>query len=141
AEVHRFLRAADVCYVNSLHDGMNLVAKEFVTARGDEYGVLVLSQFAGAARELTGALLVNPYSTGESASVLAQALAMSAGEQACRMRAMRSTVARFNTYWWAAEMLTEAAAWREPGAREPDDDRQRFDALVGSSGSESSRVR
>ena len=58
--MYRFLRAADVCYVGSLHDGMNLVAKEFVSARDDDRGVLILSQFAGAARELTDALIVNP---------------------------------------------------------------------------------
>ena len=61
ADVYQFLRAADLCYVGSLHDGMNLVAKEFVSARDDERGVLIFSQFAGAARELTASLMVNPY--------------------------------------------------------------------------------
>jgi trehalose 6-phosphate synthase len=70
ADVYRLYRAADVCYVGSLHDGMNLVAKEFVCARDDEHGVLVLSQFAGAARQLHAALLVNPYDVDGAAAVL-----------------------------------------------------------------------
>ena len=72
----RYYRAADVCYVSSLHDGMNLVAKEFVAARDDERGVLVLSQFTGAARELTEALIVNPYDLEEASSALGAALTM-----------------------------------------------------------------
>ncbi len=76
--VFRYLRAADVCYVSSLHDGMNLVAKEFVAARDDERGVLVLSRFTGAARELTEALLVNPYDLEEASAALAAALSMPA---------------------------------------------------------------
>ena len=79
--VFRYLRAADVCYVSSLHDGMNLVAKEFVAAREDERGVLVLSRFTGAARELTEALIVNPYDLEEASAALATALAMPADEQ------------------------------------------------------------
>ena len=91
--IFRYLRAADVCYVSSLHDGMNLVAKEFVAARDDERGVLVLSRFTGAARELTEALLVNPYDLEEASAALATALAMPLDEQAARMRAMRAFVA------------------------------------------------
>jgi trehalose 6-phosphate synthase len=109
AEVYGFLRAADVCYVGSLHDGMNLVAKEFVAARDDDRGVLVLSRFTGAARELTGALLVNPYAVDETACTLALALGMTQDEQASRMRAMRGVVAEFNAYRWVGEMLTDAA--------------------------------
>jgi trehalose 6-phosphate synthase len=112
AEVYRFLRAADVCYVGSLHDGMNLVAKEFVVARDDERGVLVLSRFAGAALELTDALLVNPCAIDDSARVLAQALHMTDEEQASRMRAMRDVVAEFNASRWVGEMLTDAACLR-----------------------------
>lgn len=112
ADVYRFLRAADVCYVGSLHDGMNLVAKEFVAARDDHRGVLILSEFAGAARELTAALVVNPYAIDDCAEVLAEALCMSDEEQCARMRAMRSVVAKFNTYRWAADMLTDAACFR-----------------------------
>src|SRR6185295_17184920 len=96
-EVYRFLRAADVCYVGSLHDGMNLVAKEFVSARDDERGVLILSRFTGAARQLGGAIIVNPYAIDDSAHALAAALSMSDDEQSRRMRRMRSTVAEFST--------------------------------------------
>jgi trehalose 6-phosphate synthase len=109
ADVYRFLRAADLCYVGSLHDGMNLVSKEFVTARDDERGVLILSQFAGAARELTASLIVNPYAIEDAAQALADALRMSDHEQAKRMRAMRSIVAQSSTYRWAAQMLADAA--------------------------------
>jgi trehalose 6-phosphate synthase len=106
--VHRFLRAADVCYVGSLHDGMNLVAKEFVTARDDERGVLVLSRFAGAARELTGALVIDPRSTDAAARALRDAVGMPVEEQSRRMRDMRAVVARFSTHWWAGQMLNDA---------------------------------
>jgi trehalose 6-phosphate synthase len=113
--VFRFLRAADVCYVSSLHDGMNLVAKEFVAARDDERGVLVLSRFTGAARELTEALVVNPYDLEEASAALATAVAMPPEEQADRMRAMRGLVAEFNVYRWAGRMLTDAARVRQHG--------------------------
>jgi trehalose 6-phosphate synthase len=111
--IFRYLRAADVCYVSSLHDGMNLVAKEFVAAREDERGVLVLSRFTGAARELTEALLVNPYDLEEASSALAAALSMPAPEQAERMRAMRSFVQDLNVYRWAGRMLADAARLRQ----------------------------
>ena len=88
---------------------MNLVAKEFVSARDDERGVLILSQFAGAARGLTAALMVNPYATDDAAHALALALNMPARGTVERMRAMRSVVAQFNTYRWAADMLADAA--------------------------------
>ncbi|HEX6883254.1 MAG TPA: trehalose-6-phosphate synthase [Planctomycetota bacterium] len=111
-EVFRVLRAADLLYVSSLHDGMNLVAKEFVAAREDERGVLLLSQFTGAARELTEALVVNPYNLDEAADALATALTMAPGEQAARMRSMRSYLAEFNVYGWAGHMLIDAARLR-----------------------------
>lgn len=110
--VFRALRAADLCYVSSLHDGMNLVAKEFVAARDDERGVLILSQFTGAARELTEALIVNPYNLDEAADALAIALEMSPEEQAARIRHMRSFLAEFNVYGWAGRMLIDAARLR-----------------------------
>jgi trehalose 6-phosphate synthase len=106
--IFRYLRAADVCYVGSLHDGMNLVAKEFVSARDDERGVLTLSKFTGAAMELSDALTVNPYAIDESAGVLTRALYMSEHEQTTRMRAMRAVVAEFNAYRWAGEMVSDA---------------------------------
>jgi trehalose 6-phosphate synthase len=107
--VFRFLRASDLCYVSSLHDGMNLVAKEFVAARDDEAGVLVLSQFTGAARELTEALIVNPYDLHQASDALATALSMPAAEQRERMHSMRALVANFNVYRWAGRMLVDAA--------------------------------
>jgi trehalose 6-phosphate synthase len=110
--VFEFYRAADVCYVSSLHDGMNLVAKEFVAAREDEDGVLVLSQFTGAARELTEALVVNPYDFDEASAAIATALAMSPEERRDRMRSMRAFLAEFNVYRWAGRMLTDAAQLR-----------------------------
>jgi trehalose 6-phosphate synthase len=110
--VFRFLRAADLCYVSSLHDGMNLVAKEFVAARDDERGVLVLSQFTGASRELTEALIVNPYDLEEASGALAAALTMSVDEQADRMRSMRAFLSEFNVYRWAGRMLVDAARVR-----------------------------
>jgi trehalose 6-phosphate synthase len=110
--VFRYYRAADVCYVSSLHDGMNLVAKEFVAAREDERGVLVLSQFTGAARELTEALVVNPYDLDEASSALAAALTMSPEEQGDRIRSMRAFLAEFNVYRWAGRMLVDAARLR-----------------------------
>jgi trehalose 6-phosphate synthase len=111
-DVFRYYRAADVCYVSSLHDGMNLVAKEFVSARDDERGVLVLSQFTGAARELTEALIVNPYDLEEASEAIATALRMPEPEQAERMRAMRALVSEFNVYRWAGRMLVDAARLR-----------------------------
>lgn len=112
AEVYRYYRAADVCYVSSLHDGMNLVAKEFVAARTDLRGVLVLSEFTGAARELTEALIVNPYDLEASSNALALALTMPAEEQQDRMYSMRTLLAEFNVYRWAGKMLVDAARLR-----------------------------
>src|SRR6267143_294088 len=110
--VFRYLRAADVCIVSSLHDGMNLVAKEFVAARDDEQGVLILSQFTGAARELAEALIVNPYDFEQSAAALHLALTMSPEEQRARMRSMRNLVQEFNVFRWAGRMLLDAARMR-----------------------------
>jgi trehalose 6-phosphate synthase len=108
ASVYRFYRAADLCYVGSLRDGMNLVAKEYVSARDDERGVLVLSKFAGAARQLPAALMVNPYSAEESADVLGRALDMTDAEQSERMRRLRAVVKESDTYCWARQLLQDA---------------------------------
>ena len=97
----RFYRAADACLVTSLHDGMNLVSKEFVATRNDEQGVLILSRFAGAARELTEALIVNPYHVEECADALHEALTMPAAEQRERMASLRLIVRQYNVYRWA----------------------------------------
>ncbi len=111
-EVFRYYRAAELCYVSSLHDGMNLVAKEFVAARDDEKGVLVLSQFTGAARDLTEALIVNPYDLRQASDALAAGLRMSDDEQRERMRSMRRLVSEFNVYRWAGRMLVDATELR-----------------------------
>jgi len=111
-QVYEYYRAAEVCMVTSLHDGMNLVAKEFVSARDDERGVLILSQFTGASRELPEALIVNPYDTDQCATALHVALGMPAADQRARMRLMRSLVREFNVYRWAGRMLLDAAHMR-----------------------------
>jgi trehalose 6-phosphate synthase len=110
--IYEYYRAAQVCVVTSLHDGMNLVAKEFVSARDDDHGVLVLSQFTGAARELPEALIVNPYDMDECASALHLALSMPEAEQRGRMRLMRELIREFNVYRWAGRMLMDAARMR-----------------------------
>ena len=108
-EVYEYYRAAELCFVSSLHDGMNLVAKEFIAARDDERGALVLSQFTGAARELPEAIIVNPYDAEECAEALRQAVMMPESEQRARMRLMRSLVGEFNVYRWAGRMMLDAA--------------------------------
>lgn len=112
-EVYELFRCADMCIVSSLHDGMNLVAKEFVAARDDERGVLILSSFAGAAQELSEALIVNPYDVNSMATAINYALSMSENEQCERMRLMRDQVKQHNVYGWAAQMLLHAAHIRK----------------------------
>ncbi len=106
-EIQRFYRAADLCLVTSLHDGMNLVAKEFLAARHDEQGVLVLSRFTGAARELRDALVVNPYDTNETAEAIRFALEMDPQERRSRMQRMRRIVKEHNVYRWAENLIAE----------------------------------
>jgi len=105
AEVERFYRAADVCLVTSLHDGMNLVAKEYIASRHDEEGMLVLSPFTGAARELPDALIANPYDTERLADAIFQALDMDPRERRQRMRHMRRAVQQNNVYRWAGDLI------------------------------------
>ena len=112
-EVFELFRASDMCIGSSLHDGMNLVSKEFVAARDDEHGVLILSSFAGASRELSEALIVNPYDTHGMAEAFLQALRMPPAEQRDRMRLMRELVRERNVYRWAAQMLLDAARLRQ----------------------------
>jgi trehalose 6-phosphate synthase len=112
-EVFFHYRASDVCVVTSLHDGMNLVAKEFIAARDDEMGVLVLSQFTGASRELPEALIINPYDIDQCAAALQLALEMPELEQKERMRSMRNFVKEFNVYRWAGRMLIDANRMRQ----------------------------
>lgn len=111
--INELYRAADFCVVSSLHDGMNLVAKEYIAARDDDDGVLVLSTFAGASRELSDAVLVNPFDTAGMGEAFFAALSMPAEERAERMRRLRETVRRNNVYKWAGSMLLDAVRVRE----------------------------
>jgi trehalose-6-phosphate synthase len=111
-EILPYYRNADVCLVTSLHDGMNLVAKEFVAARDDDQGVLVLSRFAGASHELADALVVNPYDTEELAHALHRAVEMSPEERSIRMQRMRAIVRERNIYRWAGTLIGELCAVR-----------------------------
>jgi len=118
SEIARLYRAADFCMVTSLHDGMNLVAKEFVAARDDLRGALILSHFTGASRELVDALLVNPYDTQQLADSIRDALEMPRDEQAARMERMRRIVRERNIYRWAGTLLTDLCEIRvEPPDR------------------------
>jgi trehalose 6-phosphate synthase len=118
-------RLAQFCIVSSLHDGMNLVAKEFVAARDDADGVLVLSALAGAAQELHDALIINPYSIDDFADALLRALDMPREERRARMLAMRRIVAGRNVFSWASDILEGLESlWTTPlqyAARAPED--------------------
>jgi alpha,alpha-trehalose-phosphate synthase [UDP-forming] len=111
-EIEVYYRAADLCLVTSLHDGMNLVAKEFLAARNDERGVLILSQFTGAARELRDALLVNPYDIDQTADAILTALEMDPDERQMRVHRMRKTIRENNIYRWAGNLVTELCELR-----------------------------
>lgn len=104
-ELNHYYKFANFCLVTSLHDGMNLVSKEFIAARDDEQGVLILSQFAGSSKELKDALIINPYTGDEAAEAIYKALTMSTDEQTKRMKKLRNTVKNYNIYRWAAETL------------------------------------
>jgi trehalose 6-phosphate synthase len=111
-EIKPFYEAADLCLVTSLHDGMNLVAKEYVGTREDEQGVLILSQFTGASWELRDALIVNPYDIEQMAEAIRTALEMDPAEQRVRMKRMREVLRDCNIYRWAADMITSLAQIR-----------------------------
>jgi trehalose-6-phosphate synthase len=111
-EIQRYYRAADLCLVTSLHDGMNLVAKEFVAARHDERGVLILSCFTGAAHELHDALQINPYDVDQTAEAIRTAIEMEPEEKELRMRRMRKTVREYNVYRWAGSLIAELCELR-----------------------------
>src|SRR5437660_8918979 len=111
-EIHPYYRAADLCLVTSLHDGMNLVAKEFLSARRDERGVLILSQFTGAARELRDALLVNPYDIEQTAEAIRVALEMEPEDKQLRVQRMRRYIKEHNIYQWAGNLITELVELR-----------------------------
>ncbi|MGA6988010.1 MAG: trehalose-6-phosphate synthase [Terriglobales bacterium] len=111
-EIQRYYRAADLCLVTSLHDGMNLVAKEFVAARQDERGVLILSCFTGAAHELRDAVQINPYDIDQTAEAIHFALNMEPEEKELRMRHMRKAVREHNVYRWAGSLIAELCELR-----------------------------
>jgi trehalose 6-phosphate synthase len=130
-EIAPYYRAADLCLVTSLHDGMNLVAKEFVSTRSDERGVLILSIFTGAARELRDALQVNPYDIDQTAEAIRAALAMDAEEKQLRMQRMRKTIREHNVYRWAATLIGELCEVRLDFVEETRRDRFHADAAAG----------
>jgi trehalose-6-phosphate synthase len=107
-------RLARFCIVSSLHDGLNLVAKEFVSSRSDNEGVLILSQFTGAARELTDALLVNPFAVDEIADAVRRAVDMPQSEQRRRMKRLRGAVANNNVFRWAGKVISALLRFDSP---------------------------
>ena len=114
--ITQFYKAADICMVTSLHDGMNLVAKEFIASRNDEDGVLILSQFAGASRELKDAIIINPYDIEEMADAIHLSLTMSKDERIERMKRMREVVKDYNIYRWAGNLISSLVRLRMPEA-------------------------
>lgn len=118
-------RLANWCMISSLHDGMNLVAKEFIASRYDEDGVLILSTFTGASRELTDALLVNPFDVDECAEAIYSSLVMPAEERRRRMQRMRAVVAKNNIYRWAARVLSSLLKFEFPQTFEAEDSEER----------------
>ncbi len=126
-EILPFYQAADLCLVTSLHDGMNLVAKEFLAARHDERGVLILSQFTGAARELRDALLVNPYDIDQTADAIRAALEMAPEDKQLRVHRMRQLIKDRNIYRWAGDLITELCDVR---LDEPEDSHDKFRSSV-----------
>jgi trehalose-6-phosphate synthase len=109
-EINPYYAAADFCIVSSLHDGMNLVAKEFVATRNNNSGSLILSRFTGASQELHGALIINPYDIEETADTIKYALEMEPEEQYQRMSQMRQAILRNNIFTWASELLKTMAS-------------------------------
>jgi trehalose 6-phosphate synthase len=118
-EILPYYRAADFCMVTSLHDGMNLVAKEFIASRADEQGTLVLSRFTGASHELPDALIINPYDIDELARTIHRAVSMPPAEKRSRMQHMRAVVKEHNVYRWAENLISDLAAIRLDTAANP----------------------
>ncbi|MBI4688552.1 MAG: trehalose-6-phosphate synthase [Nitrospirae bacterium] len=111
-EINRFYKASDICMVTSLHDGMNLVAKEFIVSRDNEDGILILSQFTGASRELRDAVIINPYDIEAAADAIHLSLTMETSESSERMKRMRAVVKEHNIYRWAGNLITDLARLR-----------------------------
>ena len=132
-EIEPYYRAADLCLVTSLHDGMNLVAKEFLASRSDEQGVLILSQFTGAARELRDALLVNPYDIDQTAEAIHAALEMQPEDKQVRIQRMRKVIKEHNIYRWAGNLIGELCEIRLDAPEEVSA-KFRASATVGSGG-------
>jgi len=109
-EITPYYASADLCLVNSLHDGMNLVAKEYVATRNQNDGTLILSRFAGASQELQGAIIINPYDIEKTADAIKLALEMTPEEQTLRMKQMRQVIVEHNIYSWAATLLRTMAS-------------------------------
>jgi trehalose 6-phosphate synthase len=124
SEILPYYQAADLCMVTSLHDGMNLVAKEFVAAREDEQGALILSRFTGASRELRDAIIVNPYDIEQLSDGIRMALEMDATERHLRMQRMRRNVREHNVYRWAGNLITDLSEIRIDEPR-PEDSQER----------------
>jgi glucosylglycerol-phosphate synthase len=118
-ETMAYFRAADVCWITPLRDGLNLVAKEFVAAHDERDGVLVLSEFAGAALELGDAVLVNPYSISQMDAAIDRALDMGTQEQQARMRRMRQHVERYDIDYWTRRVLRRFGQLRREAAGMP----------------------
>jgi len=131
--IDAYYRTADLCLVSSLHDGMNLVAKEFLAARKDERGVLILSQFTGAARELRDALLINPYDIEQSAEAIRVALEMPPEEKQLRVHRMRRTIKENNIYRWAGNLIAELCEVRLDKQEEQEDVHPKLQTGVGAS--------
>jgi trehalose 6-phosphate synthase len=112
-DIYPYYKLADVCIVSSLHDGMNLVAKEYVAEKKDLSGSLILSQFTGASREFTDAILINPYSIEEFADAIKLSIEMPPEEKKKRMENMRKTIAENNVYRWAGNIITELTALKK----------------------------
>ncbi|MDD5496633.1 MAG: trehalose-6-phosphate synthase [Candidatus Omnitrophica bacterium] len=113
-EISPFYRLADICIVSSLHDGMNLVAKEYIAAKRDLNGVLILSRFTGAAKELTDAVQINPYSREEFADSIKFALTMPESEKKRRVENMRKEIRENNVYKWAGNIISEITSLKKP---------------------------
>jgi trehalose 6-phosphate synthase len=113
-EIQPYYQLADICMVSSLHDGMNLVAKEYIAAKNGQAGVLILSRFTGAARELIDAVQINPYSTEEFADAIKAAADMPQDERERRMAGMRKNVRENNVYRWAGTIINDLTAIKKP---------------------------
>jgi trehalose 6-phosphate synthase len=118
-EIRPYYLLADLCIVSSLHDGMNLVAKEYVASRNDLGGALILSRFTGAARELTDAVLINPYAIEEFADAIKLSIEMPAAEKKKRMEGMRKVVSKNNVYRWAGTIIDELISLKKTGPVSP----------------------